>query len=127
MPGRPGTEPRQVERTGRKRAERQPATPALDQVASLCKALGHPFRVRPVAFLSGAPHGGAYVSELAPYLKRAQSMVSHHLSVLAQVGIIMSEQHGTWTWYQVVPERLSDLREQLSAFIATAVAPTAGG
>jgi ArsR family transcriptional regulator len=54
-------------------------------------------------------------------------MVSHHLSVLAQVGIIMSEQHGTWTWYQVVPERLSDLREQLSAFIATAVAPTAGG
>jgi ArsR family transcriptional regulator len=83
--------------------------------------------VRLVAFLSGAPHGGAYVSELASYLKRAQSTVSHHLSVLAQAGIIMSEQHGTWTWYQVVPEWLSDLREQLSALIATAVAPTAEG
>ena len=80
-----------------------------------------------VASLSWAPHGGAYVSELASHLQRAQSTVSHHLSVLARAGIVMAEQHGTWTWYQVVPERLSELREQLSAFVATALAPTAGG
>ena len=95
MPGRPGTEPRQVGRPGRKRTERQLVAPALDQVASLCRALGHPLRVRLVAVLSGAPHGGAYVSELASHLKRAQSTVSHHLSVLAQAGIVTGEQHGT--------------------------------
>ena len=56
-----------------------------------------------------------------------QSTVSHHLSLLAQAGIVKREQHGTWTWYQVVPERLSDLRERLFALVATAVAPTARG
>ena len=71
MPGRPGSKPRQVERTGREHAERQPVTPAPDQVASLCKALGHPFRVRLVASLSRAPQGGAYVCELASNLQRA--------------------------------------------------------
>jgi ArsR family transcriptional regulator len=127
MPDRPGNKLRQVERSGHKRAERQLATPALDQVASLCRALGHPLRVRLVTFLTGTPSGGAYVSELASYVKRAQSTVSHHLSVLAQAGIVVSEQRGTWTWYQVVPEKLSDLCEQLSTFVVTALAPAAGG
>jgi len=134
MPGRPGSKPRQVGRAGRKRRkrrkrpERQLAVPAPEQVASLCRALGHPLRARLVAFLSSAPYGGAYVCELASHLERAQPTVSHHLGVLAQAGIVRREQRGTWAWYQVVPERLSNLREQLSAFIATApLAPAAGG
>jgi DNA-binding transcriptional ArsR family regulator len=128
MSGRPGSRQRQFGRAGRKRAEPQLAVPAPDQVANLCQALGHPLRARLVAFLSSAPYGGACMSELASHLKRAQSTVSHHLGVLAHAGIVRKEQRGTWAWYQVVPERLSNLREQLSAFIATApLAPAAGG
>jgi ArsR family transcriptional regulator, arsenate/arsenite/antimonite-responsive transcriptional repressor len=114
MPGRRRTE--RLEAGDACRGHTLQATTATkpEEVARLCTALSHPLRVSLVALLRASPHG-AHVSDLAAWLGRPQSTVSHHLAVLARSGIISRQQHGTWTWCQVVPERLTELREHLLA------------
>lgn|GEM_PF-3131914 len=99
----------------------------LGEVVSVSRALGHPLRARLVALLCSAPRGGAYVYELVSHLQRAQPTVSHHLKVLARAGVVRCEPRGTWGWYQVVPEVLAKLSQQLLALIATPVNPAAAG
>jgi DNA-binding transcriptional ArsR family regulator len=41
--------------------------------------------------------------------------VSHHLSVLAEAGLITKEKLGRWVNCTVVPERLAVLRDVLGA------------
>jgi ArsR family transcriptional regulator, arsenate/arsenite/antimonite-responsive transcriptional repressor len=121
MRGHLGTELQHLGRSGPQRVGRQRAEPPLEEVASVSRALGHPLRASLVAFLCS--RGGAYVSEIVSYLQRAQPTVSHHLKVLARAGVVRCEQRGTWAWYQVVPETLANLSQQLSALVTTPVAP----
>jgi ArsR family transcriptional regulator len=121
MRGYAGTERYQAGRRRPQWAGRQQVGPALEQLVSISRALGHPIRARLVAFLGS--RGGAYVSELVPYLQRAQPTVSHHLKVLARAGVVRCEQRGTRAWYQVVPETLARLSQQLSALVTAPVAP----
>ncbi len=88
----------------------------VNEAARLYAALGHSLRLQAVLFLASQPRGGAYVSDVVAYLQRAQSTVSHHLKVLVDAGVLATEPHGNWGWYQVVPTRLSQLSEHLSLF-----------
>ncbi|MGH9107374.1 MAG: ArsR/SmtB family transcription factor [Acidimicrobiales bacterium] len=127
MKGRRDRKLQRVERQVPRGPGRQGGGPALGQVVNTCRALGHPLRVSLVAFLCSAPRGGAYVCELVAYLQRAQPTVSHHLKVLVRAGVVKCEPRGTWAWYQVVPERLAQLSQQLADFIAVPVAPAGAG
>ncbi|MEY3699930.1 MAG: hypothetical protein RIT16_290, partial [Actinomycetota bacterium] len=40
--------------------------------------------------------------------------VSHHLKVLRESGLLLSEKRGTWVWYRVNHERLNELRTLLA-------------
>lgn len=91
----------------------------LYEAARLYAALGHSLRLQAMIFLAAQPSGGAYVSDVVTHLSRAQSTVSHHLKVLVDAGVLATEPHGQWSWYQVVPNRLAELREHLSVFDAT--------
>jgi ArsR family transcriptional regulator len=44
---------------------------------------------------------------------KSQPTVSHHLSVLADVGLITKEKVGRWVNCSVVPDRLAQLRDAL--------------
>ena len=63
------------------------------------------------------------VCHLVEDLGIAQPLVSHHLRVLREAGIVESERFKQWIYYRVRPDVLADLGRQLSALADAA--PTA--
>ncbi|MEO0086139.1 MAG: metalloregulator ArsR/SmtB family transcription factor [candidate division WOR-3 bacterium] len=77
-------------------------TVSRELTTALLAALGSEYRLRMVQLLAA---GERCVCEIAPHFPTAFSVVSHHLSVLEQAGIITSRRDGRWMRY-----RLTDLR-----------------
>jgi ArsR family transcriptional regulator len=69
-------------------------------------ALGSESRLRIVELLAT---GERCVCEIAPHLPTASSVVSHHLSVLEQTGIIVSRRDGRWIRYRLTDESVLEL------------------
>ena len=84
-----------------------------DQLAAAFKALADPVRLRLLSLIANAPDGTACSCDLEEPVGKSQSTVSHHLSVLADAGLITKEKMGRWVNCSVVPERLADLRRAL--------------
>jgi len=53
--------------------------------------------------------GERCVCEIAPHFPTSFSVVSHHLSVLEQAGIITSRRDGRWMRYRLVDESVLEL------------------
>jgi ArsR family transcriptional regulator len=84
--------------------------PAQDkELATLCKALGHPARVAIVRHLLATKT--CMVGDLVEVLPLAQSTVSQHLKVLKSAGIIAGEVDGPKRCYCVNPKSLVRLQE----------------
>ena len=84
------------------------------ELARLCKALGHPARVQIVRSLV---RRGCCVSDLVDELPYAQSTVSQHLKVLKDAGIVIGEIDGPRRCYCVAPgslDRISALVDDLT-------------
>ena len=81
-----------------------------DSLASLFKALGDPVRVKMLAALALEPGRQICACDFVVIAGKSQPTVSHHLKILRQAGLVAAERRGTWIWYSIVPERLSDLR-----------------
>lgn len=73
---------------------------------ALLAALGSEYRLRIVELLAD---GERCVCEITPYFPTASSVVSHHLSVLEQAGVIVSRRDGRWMRYQLADELVLDL------------------
>jgi ArsR family transcriptional regulator len=69
-------------------------------------ALGSEYRLRMVELLAA---GERCVCEIAPHFPTAFSVVSHHLSVLEQAGIIVSRRDGRWMRYRLTDSRVLEL------------------
>jgi ArsR family transcriptional regulator len=65
--------------------------------AGICKALGHPARIRIVAHLKTIDH--CICGEIVQLLPLAQSTVSQHLKVLKAAGLVKGEVEGPRTCY----------------------------
>lgn len=85
-----------------------------DELASAFKALADPVRLRLLSLIAAAPGGTACSCDLEEPVGKSQPTVSHHLSVLADAGLITKEKVGRWVNCTVVPERLSTLRDVLA-------------
>jgi ArsR family transcriptional regulator, arsenate/arsenite/antimonite-responsive transcriptional repressor len=86
-----------------------------DDAADLARAfaaLGDPVRLRCLSLISSA--GECCSCDLEGPLQRAQPTVSHHTKALADAGLIVGEKRGRWMWWQVVPERISELQAALT-------------
>ena len=83
------------------------------ELAGLFKALADPARVRLLSLIANAPSGEACVCDLIAPLERSQPTVSHHLALLVEAGLLTREKRGRWAWYQLVPERLEQVRSTL--------------
>ena len=68
-----------------------------DSFARICKALGHPARIRIVEHLKGIDH--CICGEIVQILPLAQSTVSQHLKVLKAAGLVKGEVEGPRTCY----------------------------
>ncbi|MBT2484732.1 MULTISPECIES: metalloregulator ArsR/SmtB family transcription factor [unclassified Microbacterium] len=105
------------------------ATHAIGQaaavsVATTLKALSDPLRLRMLSAIASDPRGESCVCDLAELAEVSQPTVSHHLKVLKDVDVLVSERRGTWVWYRINPRRRSAVTALLDSFApATVDAP----
>ncbi len=85
-----------------------------EQLAAAFKALADPVRLRLLSLIA-ASDGEACSCDLEEPVGKSQPTVSHHLSVLADAGLITKEKVGRWVMCSVVPERMAALKDALSA------------
>jgi ArsR family transcriptional regulator len=82
-----------------------------EALAARFKALADPTRVAIVNRLAAADE--VCVCEFVAALDLAQPTVSHHLKVLRDAGLVESSRRGTWAFYRLVPEAVTELRQTL--------------
>jgi ArsR family transcriptional regulator len=87
------------------------STREAEKAAPVLAALGDPVRLRLLSIV--AAEGEVCSCNLEGPLGKSQPTVSHHTRILAEAGLIVGERRGKWTWWQVVPGRLEDLRRLL--------------
>jgi ArsR family transcriptional regulator len=94
------------------------ATPLAEHeaadLAAAFKVLADPVRLQLLSLIASAATGSACSCDLAPLVDKSQPTVSHHLSVLADAGLITKEKVGRWVNCTVVPDRLAVLRDALA-------------
>lgn len=76
----------------------------------ICKALGHPLRLK---IVEGLIKNGCNVMHIVECLKIPQATVSMHLAVLRTSGIIEGERKGTQVCYKVVNDEAKKIVELL--------------
>ncbi len=85
---------------------------AAERLAGGFAALADPVRLRLLSLL--ATSGDAVCAcDLVGPVGKSQPTVSHHLKVLREAGLVVSEKRGVNVWYAVVPAALEQLRAAL--------------
>jgi len=95
---------------------------AAAAVAGALKALADPLRLRMLSAIQSDPRGEACVCDLAELADVSQPTVSHHLKVLKETGLLLSERRGTWVYYRLAAARRGAVAALLDAFAPAAVA-----
>ncbi len=83
------------------------------ELSAAFKALADPVRLRLLSLIAAAPGGTACSCDLEEPVGRSQPTVSHHLTVLADAGLISKEKVGRWVSCTIVADRVTQLREVL--------------
>ncbi|MGH9026889.1 MAG: ArsR/SmtB family transcription factor [Acidimicrobiia bacterium] len=81
------------------------------------RALGEPVRWRIVELLACQQ---LCVCHLTQELGISQPLVSHHLRVLRDAGLVAGERFRYWTYYRIVPEAMAALVGALTEFCGAA-------
>ena len=84
------------------------------------KALGDPARVALIARLSSGEE--VCVCHLVEGSGLAQPTVSHHLGVLRRAGLVTTRRTGTWAYYRLEPDAISDLAAALTPGVESTTA-----
>lgn len=82
-----------------------------DDLASYCKALGHPVRIKLLRILISK--GECISGDLADQFSLAQSTVSEHLRILKEVGLVQGSIDGPRRCYCVNGEALNHLKAMI--------------
>lgn len=77
-----------------------PALPVADSCASLLKVLADDTRLAVVEQLMDGPK---HVAEINEQLQIEQTLLSHHLRVLREAGLVESQRHGRGVLYRLAP------------------------
>ena len=85
-----------------------------EQQARGFAALGDPVRLRLLSLLANAAEGAVCACDLVEPVSRSQPTVSHHLKILREAGLVISEKRGVNIWYAAVPAALEVLRSALA-------------
>ena len=85
------------------------------ELAAEFKALADPVRLQLLSLIAAAPNATACSCDLEEPVGKSQPTVSHHLSVLADAGLITKEKVGRWVNCTIVADRLAQVRATLEA------------
>jgi ArsR family transcriptional regulator, arsenate/arsenite/antimonite-responsive transcriptional repressor len=88
---------------------------AAVELAATLKALSDPVRLRLLSVVASHTGGESCVCDLSVGIDVSQPTISHHLKVLRNAGLLVSERRGSWVYYRVVPEALRQLSHLLGA------------
>jgi len=91
------------------------------EVLEFIRALAEPLRWRIVELLAREE---LCVCHLVDELGVTQPLVSHHLRVLRDAGLVETERFRYWTYYHLVPSGLGPLARRLAEMADTAPAPS---
>ena len=83
------------------------------ELAQGFNALGDSVRLRVLSMLAAAPAGEICVCDFVVPLGKTQGTISHHLKILAEVGLVHGDRRGKWVWYSLDRQRLADLRRAI--------------
>ena len=84
------------------------------------RVLAEPLRWRIVELLAAEE---LCVCHLVEMLDTSQSLISHHLRVLREAGLVDTERFRYWTYYRLRPEALVLLAQRLEALAQRASVP----
>ncbi len=86
--------------------------PEADQFASIFKALGHPVRLQIMDLIA---QGGGQICgcDIERHFELTQPTISHHLKVLRDAGLIVSEPRSVNVYHKVNPAVLVTLQTML--------------
>jgi ArsR family transcriptional regulator len=87
----------------------------FDLQAELCLAMGNSVRLQIVHLLRKGPRR---VNNIAEELGISQATISRHLSVLRNVGILLSHRQGTDVIYQIANPRITEICESMRSVLA---------
>lgn len=93
------------------------STTELSELVDIFKVLGDPTRLKIFAQLL---QGTLCNCEMGDRLGLPMNLISHHLKVLRQAGLIEAERDPAdrrWVYYSVNPQALARLRDQLCGFL----------
>ena len=82
-------------------------------MARIFAALSDPVRLRLLSMIAAA--GEICSCDLQAPLGKSQPTISHHTRILVDVGLIVGEKRGRWTWWHVAPDQLQAVARFLSA------------
>ncbi|MXZ68885.1 MAG: helix-turn-helix transcriptional regulator [Acidimicrobiia bacterium] len=85
-----------------------------DRLAGWFGVLSDPTRLRLLSLI-GAKGEACAACEMVEPLGVSQPTVSHHLKILRQAGLVVSEKRGRWVYYRTVAQRLAALSRVLQA------------
>lgn len=81
-------------------------------LAEMFKALADPARVKIMAMLLNADEVCA--CDISEGIGKSAATASHHLKILKESGLAVSERRGTWVYYRAVPQRVAAIRDALA-------------
>lgn len=93
-------------------AESSVADEAAQALATVFKALADPARVKIMAMLLNADEVCA--CDISVGIGKSAATASHHLKILKDSGLAVSEKRGTWVYYRAVPERVAAVGDALA-------------
>jgi ArsR family transcriptional regulator len=80
----------------------------IEALSAICKALGHPVRIRIVQHLKEVDR--CVCGRIVEILPLAQSTVSQHLKILKEAGLVKGQVEGPHTCYCLDKEQLARLK-----------------
>ena len=83
--------------------------------AKIFNALSDPIRLEIIDFLKD---GEKCVCKITPHLNLSQPLVSRHLRILKNAGLVKRRKEGTWHHYSLTDKRITELIDKLTPELA---------
>ena len=88
----------------------------LQRSAEVLRGMAHPIRLGIVELLNEA-NGSLSVTKIYTKLDLAQPIVSHHLGVLRNVGVVTKEQQNRFVYYTLSKDVIKSAMDVLAALV----------
>ncbi|GAA1906585.1 metalloregulator ArsR/SmtB family transcription factor [Nocardioides lentus] len=85
------------------------------ELSRLLKAVADPVRLQLVALIAAHEDAEACVCDLTCAFDLSAPTISHHLKVLREAGVLVSERRGTWVHYRLCTDALGEVARALAA------------